>query len=191
MSTPRESFLCVNECEQPPFNICDGPPCFRKSTVVSSMTETASTPSPKATEAAAAVGAKEEQGTKAAAPPAPLDSQPTSSTASSPSEEGGGTGDNSKSSPGLSPSTWKPNAAAAEWTPSFGAPAAAPSPVVAVAMEAAAGGDAVGGAKEKDGEGSKVKLSQSRSTVPGGREWCASLSICAHYHRVVCACRCV
>lgn len=127
-------------------------------TPTSSMTETASTTSTKATEAAAAVaaGSKEEQVVQAAATPTPLDTQPTLSTASSPSEEGGETGDSSKSSPGLSPSTWKPNAAAAEWTPSFGAPAAAPSPVAAMGTEAVEGGGAMGGAKETGGEGKKV-----------------------------------
>lgn len=83
------------------------------------MTETTTTA--KATEApAAAAAAAAAAGAAAAATattPEPLDKQP----ASSPCEGG----DSSKPTPALSPSTWKPNAAAAEWTPSFGAPATA------------------------------------------------------------------
>ncbi|CAM9463373.1 unnamed protein product, partial [Ectocarpus sp. 12 AP-2014] len=85
------------------------------------MTETASSTTAKPTEApAAAEAAVAAAGAAAAAAgattPEPLDEQP----ASSPCEGG----DSSKATPALSPSTWKPNAAAAEWTPSFGAPAA-------------------------------------------------------------------
>ncbi|CAM9691739.1 unnamed protein product [Scytosiphon promiscuus] len=112
---------------------------------------------------------------KPAATPAPLDQQPTLRTvAASPSpheeagDEGKEKGDGSKPSPGLSPSTWKPNVAAAEWKPTFGAPppAAAPSPVAAStaapeANDSAAGSEAqdekgdssAGGAAEEAGAG--------------------------------------
>ncbi|CAM9807431.1 unnamed protein product [Ectocarpus sp. 4 AP-2014] len=81
------------------------------------MTERASTTTAKPTEApAAAVAAGAAAAAAAATTPEPLDEQPAPSHC-----EGG---DSSKATPALSPSTWKPNAAAAEWTPTFGAPAA-------------------------------------------------------------------
>ncbi|CAM9408635.1 unnamed protein product, partial [Ectocarpus fasciculatus] len=83
------------------------------------MTETASTTTGKTTEApaaAATAGGAGAAAVTATTTPEPLDEQP----ASSPCEGE----DSSKPTPALSPSTWKPNAAAAEWTPSFGAPAA-------------------------------------------------------------------
>lgn len=105
---------------------------------------------------------------KAAATPAPLDKQPTLRTVAaspSPHEEAGdggkGKGDGAKPSPGLSPSTWKPNAAAAEWTPTFGGPppAAAPSPVAADAetKDTAAPGSKGEGGKGGDAEGADEK----------------------------------
>lgn len=74
---------------------------------------------------------------------------PSSSSAASSASpaEGTATGDSSKSSPGLSPSTWKPNADAAEWKPSFST-MSAPVP--------AAGGDS-GAAKVDDGEEKRGK----------------------------------
>lgn len=124
----------------------------------SSMTETASTTTAKPTEApAAAVAGAAAAGAAAAAAvttPEPLDEQP----ASSPCEGG----DSSKATPALSPSTWKPNAAAAEWTPSFGAPAAP-------AAKAAEGEGGEQGTAE-EGEvpaGEKVR----RPKVPGRGRW--------------------
>lgn len=106
------------------------------------MTETAAAtaaPSAKATEASASAAS--------AAAPTPLDEQPAVSTNT---DSGGGGEGSSKSSPGLSPSTWKPNAAAAEWTPSFGAAPVAAAPAPATAGEG-------GGGKEECADGEEAK----------------------------------
>lgn len=53
--------------------------------------------------------------------PAPLDEQPA---IIAPKTSTDNEGDSPNSSPGTSPSTWKPNADAAEWKPSFGSASA-------------------------------------------------------------------
>ena len=87
--------------------------------------------------------------------PTPTIVSPGSSDDGGPGQEEG-SGDASKSSPGLSPSTWKPNADAAEWKPDFGAPPAAvprsPSPVAG--QGGGEEGEGTGGQRGKeDGEG--------------------------------------
>lgn len=98
--------------------------------------------------------------------PTPVEEGPTPTPTIVPPEssvEGGSeqeeSGDASKSSPGLSPSTWKPNADAAEWKPNFGAPAApVPGSHSPVAGE---GGGAEGreerGKGEEGGAGKEVR----------------------------------
>eukprot|EP00903_Cladosiphon_okamuranus_P012976 g12110.t1 len=94
------------------------------------------------TETAAATAAQPAKATEASAPasaatPAPLGGQPAV-TVSTAADSGEGAGRASKSSPGLSPSTWKPNAAAAEWTPRLGSAPVTPTPAPPTATATAA-----------------------------------------------------
>lgn len=85
---------------------------------------------------------------------------PSSSSAASSASppDGTATEDSSKSSPGLSPSTWKPNADAAEWKPTFST-VSAPVPAV--------GGDS-DGTKVDDGEEKRGKaLGEGGATDAG------------------------
>eukprot|EP00752_Nemacystus_decipiens_P002138 g2038.t1 len=136
------------------------------------MTETAAATAAPSSKASASASSS-------AATPTPLDEQPAASTATDAGAGGRGT---SKSSPGLSPSTWKPNAAAAEWTPSFGAAPTAAAPVAAVAAQEGAGeggekaeGAAGGGAEQKDAvpsaaeaEAKTTTMTEQPSTANGG-----------------------
>lgn len=58
-------------------------------------------------------------------------------------------GDSTEPSPGLSPSTWKPNVDAAEWKPTFATASGAPAAASAVARDGVA---ETAGESEREGE---------------------------------------